>query len=128
MEQKFFICEHCGNIVASVNDSGVPVVCCGEKMHRIMAGSTDASKEKHVPVIEVRGTEVIVTVGSVAHPMEENHYIEWISLETKQGNQRKALKAGEKPQAKFALCADDEPIAAYAYCNLHGLWKAEFKA
>ena len=138
MEQKFFICEHCGNNgteyselamhAALCGQYGVPVVCCGEKMHRIMAGSIDASKEKHVPVIEVRGNEVIVTVGSVAHPMEENHYIEWISLETKQGNQRKALKAGEKPQAKFALCADDEPIAAYAYCNLHGLWKAEFKA
>ena len=124
MEQKFFICEHCGNIVASVNDSGVPVVCCGEKMQRLEAGSVDASKEKHVPVISVDGNIVTVTVGSVAHPMESAHSIEWVSLQTKQGNQRKALLPGEKPEVKFALCDGDEVVAAYAYCNLHGLWKA----
>lgn len=128
MEQKFFTCKHCGNIIAFVNESGVPVMCCGEKMQRIEAGSTDAAKEKHVPVVAVNGNEVVVSVGSVAHPMAENHYIEWISLETKQGNQRKMLSAGEEPQAKFALCEGDEPVAAYAYCNLHGLWKVEYNA
>lgn len=128
MEQKFFTCKHCGNIIAFVNESGVPVMCCGEKMQRIEAGSTDAAKEKHVPVVAVNGNEVVVSVGGVAHPMAENHYIEWISLETKQGNQRKMLSAGEDPQAKFALCEGDEPVAAYAYCNLHGLWKVEYNA
>lgn len=128
MEQKFFTCKHCGNIIAFVNESGVPVMCCGEKMQRIEAGSTDAAKEKHVPVVAVNGNEVVVSVGGVAHPMAENHYIEWISLETKQGNQRKMLSAGEDPQAKFALCEGDEPVAAYAYCNLHGLWKIEYNA
>lgn len=124
MEQKFFICKHCGNIVASVKESGVSVMCCGEKMQRLEAGSVDASKEKHVPVISVDGNIVTVTVGSVAHPMESAHSIEWVSLQTKQGNQRKALLPGEKPEVKFALCDGDEVVAAYAYCNLHGLWKA----
>lgn len=124
MEQKFFICKHCGNIVASVKEAGVSVTCCGEKMQRLEAGSVDASKEKHVPVISVDGNIVTVTVGSVAHPMESAHSIEWVSLQTKQGNQRKALLPGEKPEVKFALCDGDEVVAAYAYCNLHGLWKA----
>lgn len=124
MEQKFFICKHCGNIVASVKEAGVSVMCCGEKMQRLEAGSVDASKEKHVPVISVDGNIVTVTVGSVAHPMESAHSIEWVSLQTKQGNQRKALLPGEKPEVKFALCDGDEVVAAYAYCNLHGLWKA----
>lgn len=124
MEQKFYICKHCGNIVASVKDAGVSVTCCGEKMQRLEAGSVDASKEKHVPVISVDGNIVTVTVGSVAHPMESAHSIEWISLQTKQGNQRKALLPGAKPEVKFALCDGDEVVAAYAYCNLHGLWKA----
>ena len=123
MEQKFFICKHCGNIVASVKEAGVSVMCCGEKMQRLEAGSVDASKEKHVPVIYVDGNIVTVTVGSVAHPMESAHSIEWVSLQTKQGNQRKALLPGEKPEVKFALCDGDEVVAAYAYCNLHGLWK-----
>lgn len=124
MEQKFFICKHCGNIVAFVKDAGVPVVCCGEKMTRLEAGVTDASKEKHVPSVEVNGNIVTVTVGSVFHPMQAEHYIEWVSLETKQGNQRKVLRPDEKPQATFALCEGDEVVAAYAYCNLHGLWRA----
>ena len=124
MEQKFFICKHCGNIVASVKEAGVSVMCCGEKMQRLEAGSVDASKEKHVPVISVDGNIVTVTVGSVAHPMESAHSIEWVSLQTKQGNQRQALLPGEKPEVKFALCDGDEVVAAYAYCNLHGLWKA----
>ena len=97
MEQKFYICKHCGNIVAFVKESGVPVNCCGEKMQRLEAGVTDAAKEKH--------------------------YIEWISLQTKQGNQRKCLAPGEKPEVTFALSEGDEAEAAYAYCNLHGLWK-----
>ncbi|MCI8994008.1 MAG: desulfoferrodoxin [Eubacterium sp.] len=124
MEQKFFICEHCGNIIAMVKDCGVPVMCCGQKMTEIIPGSVDAATEKHVPVYEVKDNMVCVTVGSVEHPMQPEHSIEWISLQTKSGNQRKVLKAGEEPKACFAICAGDEVEAVYAYCNLHGLWKA----
>lgn len=124
MEQRFFICEHCGNIIAMVRDSGVPVVCCGEKMKEIIPGTTDAAVEKHVPVYTVEGNTVHVTVGAVEHPMQPEHYIEWISLQTRQGNQRKALKPGDAPKACFAICEGDEVEAVYAYCNLHSLWKA----
>ena len=124
MKQVFYRCNHCGNIVAIVKASGVPVVCCGEKMTEIIPGTVDASREKHIPVWSVDGNIVHVTVGSVEHPMLPEHYIEWISIETKQGNQRKELRPGEKPEACFALCEGDEVEAVYAYCNLHGLWKA----
>ena len=124
MKQVFYRCNHCGNIVAFVKASGVPVVCCGEKMTEIIPGTVDASREKHIPVWSVEGNIVHVTVGSVEHPMLPEHYIEWISIETKQGNQRKELHPGEKPEACFALCEGDEVEAVYAYCNLHGLWKA----
>ena len=124
MKQVFYRCNHCGNIVAFVKASGVPVVCCGEKMTEIIPGTVDASREKHIPVWSVEGNIVHVTVGSVEHPMLPEHFIEWISIETKQGNQRKELRPGEKPEACFALCEGDEVEAVYAYCNLHGLWKA----
>ncbi len=124
MEQKFYICEHCGNIVAEVKSSGVPVMCCGEKMKEIIPGTTDAAVEKHVPVYRTEGNKVYVTVGEVEHPMLPEHYIEWISLQTKSGNQRKCLKPGDEPKACFALCEGDEVEAVYSYCNLHSLWKA----
>ena len=91
MEQKFYICKHCGNIIAKVKDAGVPVVCCGEPMSEIVPGTTDATVEKHVPVWTVENGIVHVKVGSVEHPMLPEHYIEWVSLQTKQGNQRKEL-------------------------------------
>ena len=123
MEQKFYICEHCGNIIAMVKPSGVPVMCCGQKMKELIPGTTDAAVEKHVPVYEVKDNIVTVTVGSVTHPMLPEHFIEWISIQTKFGNQRKVLKPSEEPKACFALCEGDEVEAVYAYCNLHGLWK-----
>lgn len=125
MKQKFYICPHCGNIIAMVKPSGVPVVCCGEAMKELVPNTSEGAGEKHLPVIEVKGNKVVVKVGAVAHPMSEEHHIEWISLETKQGNQRKALKPGQAPEICFTLCDGDEVIAAYAYCNLHGLWKSE---
>ena len=125
MEQKFYICEKCGKIVALVKESGVPVMCCGQKMKEIVPGTTEASLEKHIPVFTVDKNLVHVTVGSVLHPMIPEHYIEWISLQTKSGNQRKALKPGDKPEVCFAICDGDEVEAVYAYCNLHSLWKAE---
>ena len=124
MEQKFYICEHCGNIIAMVKNAGVPVMCCGQKMKELVPGTTDAAVEKHVPTFVVEGNKVIVTVGSVEHPMLPEHYIEWVSLQTKFGNQRKALQPGQPPKVCFALCEGDEVEAVYAYCNLHGLWKA----
>ena len=122
---RFFICKHCGNIITMVHNAGVPVVCCGEKMSELVPGSTDAATEKHVPVVEVNGNEVQVKVGSVAHPMEEKHFIQWIYLQTKEGVQSKSLKPHENPEAVFALTAGDKAVAAYEYCNLHGLWKKE---
>ena len=124
MELKFYKCKHCGNIIAVVKASGAPISCCGEKMTEIVPGTVDASKEKHIPVISVNGNKVHVAVGSVEHPMTPEHFIDWIALQTKEGNQRKVLKSGV-PSADFMLCDGDEVIAAYAYCNLHGLWKAE---
>ena len=124
MEQKFFICETCGNIVAMVKPSGVPVVCCGKPMKQIVPNTTDAAQEKHVPVWSKEGNLVKVQVGSVAHPMIPAHYIEWVSLQTKAGNQRKALAPEQAPEVTFALTDGDEVEAVYAYCNLHGLWKA----
>ena len=124
MEQKFFICERCGNIVAMVKPSGVPVVCCGQPMKELVPGTTDAAVEKHVPAYRVEGNVVKVVVGEVAHPMAPEHFIEWVSLQTKQGNQRKVLVPGAAPEVSFLIEEGDEVEAVYAYCNLHGLWKA----
>ena len=124
MEQKFYICSHCGNIIAKVKDVGVPVMCCGQKMTEIVPGTTEASHEKHIPVYQVEGNIVTVRVGAVDHPMTAEHLIEWVSLQTKQGNQRKILAPGQEPVVRFALCEGDEVEAVYAYCNLHGLWRA----
>ena len=122
---EFYICEHCGNIVEMIHDSGVPIMCCGQKMTRLEPGTTDAAVEKHVPVFKTDGSKVSVQIGEVIHPMVEEHFIQWIAIETKKGTQRKTLKAGDEPKATFALTDDDELIAVYAYCNLHGLWKAQ---
>jgi len=122
---KLYRCNHCGNIVSKLHDSGVPVVCCGEPMEEINPNTTDAAQEKHVPVIQIDGREVTVNVGSVDHPMMDEHYITFIILETRQGRQRKELEPGSAPQAKFTITEDDEVLAAYEYCNLHGFWKAE---
>lgn len=124
MEMKFYICEHCGKIIAIVKDSGVPTICCGDKMKEIIPGTTEASLEKHIPVYTVENNKVQVTVGAVEHPMLPEHYIEWVALQTTSGNQRKALKPGDAPKVCFSLCDGDEVEAVYAYCNLHGLWKA----
>ena len=97
---KFYICEHCGNIITHAKNSGVPVFCCGQKMKEIIPGS-------------------------VEHPMAEEHFIEWLALETEKGSQIKKLVPGEKPEVVFALAEGEKPLAVYAWCNLHGLWKTE---
>lgn len=122
---KFYVCKHCGNIIAYANNSGVPVMCCGEKMEELVPNTTDAAVEKHVPVIEVDGDKVKVSVGEAEHPMTEDHYIMWIAIQTKQGNQRKELKPGDAPKRCFKICDNDELVAAFAYCNKHGLWKKD---
>ena len=125
MEQKFYVCSHCGNIIAYVKDAGVPVMCCGQKMQELIPGTVEASGEKHIPVYTVENNVVHVTVGSVEHPMLPEHYIEWISIHTTAGNQRKCLEPGAAPQRRiFALLPGEEVVAVYAYCNLHSLWKA----
>ena len=124
---KFYVCNHCGNIIRFEKDSGVPVMCCGEKMEELVPGTTDAAQEKHVPAIEINGDVVTVRVGEVEHPMEPEHYIEWIILETKDMEYKKKLNPGEKPVAAFILNEGDEVVAAYEYCNLHRLWKKELK-
>jgi len=124
MELKFYRCRHCGKIIFMVNETGVDTMCCGEAMTEIKAGSMDASVEKHVPVIEREEDKVKVTIGSVAHPMAEEHYIEWVACETSRGVQVKYLHPGEEPHIGFKICCCEELKNVYAYCNLHGLWKA----
>ena len=124
MAVKFYVCERCGNVVEMVHDSGVNPVCCGAKMTELVAGTVEASREKHIPVVKVDGNVVTVNVGSVEHPMAAEHSILWVYLETDKGGQRKCLEVGASPTVTFAL-TDEKPLAVYAYCNLHGLWKAE---
>ena len=124
MNQKFLKCEHCGNMVAVVKETGVPVMCCGEAMKEIVPGTVDASKEKHVPVYKVEGNKVIVNVGEVEHPMQDEHYIEWVCLETEGGIQYKMLKPNMAPSVSFLISEKDKIKAVYAFCNKHSLWKA----
>mgnify|MGYP003290106000 CR=1 FL=1 len=121
---KFYICEHCKNIIVKVKDSGVPVVCCGQKMTELVPGTSDGAFEKHVPVVTQEANKVTVQVGSVEHPMVDVHYIEWIILETTKGYHKVDLKPQDKPYAEFLLSNGEEVVCAYEYCNLHGLWKS----
>ncbi|MCD8040774.1 MAG: desulfoferrodoxin [Clostridia bacterium] len=117
---EFYICNHCGNIIEMVHSAGVPVMCCGEKMHRLVPNTSDGAGEKHLPVVTVDGNILSVNVGSVDHPMTAEHYIQWIYVETENGCIKKMLTTDDKPCATF--CLNDKPVAVYAYCNLHGLW------
>lgn len=123
MDLKFYKCNKCGQIISKIKDTGVPIICCGEPMEEIIPGTVDASLEKHVPVYDKDENIVRVNIGIEDHPMEEEHYIEWIAIQTKHGNQRKCLKPGDAPHAVFSLLDGDEVIAVYEYCNIHGLWK-----
>lgn len=122
MATKIFRCNHCGNIITHLHKTAVPVMCCGQKMEELVANTTDAATEKHVPAVEVNGRDVKVTVGSVEHPMVAEHFIQWILVESKQGIQIKWLNAGEAPVQNFTLAEGDELVSVYEYCNLHGLW------
>jgi len=120
---EFFRCNLCGNIVALIKKGGGTLVCCGQEMEKLVANSTDASQEKHVPVITKEDGKVKVAVGSVAHPMLPEHYIEWIALVSGDRVELKYLKPGKEAKAEFENAIDG---TIYAFCNLHGLWKAEF--
>lgn len=122
-EVKFYRCNHCGNIVLVVKDGGVTPHCCGEKMELLAAGATDAAVEKHVPAVTLEGDTVIARVGSVDHPMVPEHYIEWIAFADGTKAAVKYLNPGDAPEATFRKTGEDAVV--YAYCNLHGLWKAD---
>ena len=121
---ELFICKHCGNIITFLENSNVPVMCCGEKMQKVEPNTVDAAVEKHLPVIEVKDLLATVIVGSVEHPMQDDHYIKWIILETSEGIKVKNLTPSDKPIAIFSLLDGEEVISAYEFCNKHGIWKA----
>ncbi len=122
--KKLYVCKHCGNVLGLIVDKGVPLMCCGEKMSELVANTQEAAVEKHLPVVEKNGNELTVTVGSVSHPMTEEHFIQFVYVQSDKGGQRKGAKPGDLPVFKFSF-VDDEPISVYAYCNLHGLWKTD---
>lgn len=125
MDPKIYVCDCCGEMLAVLKDAGIKPVCCASEMKTLEIGTIDASREKHVPVVTVEGNLVTVNVGSAAHPMTEEHLIEWVMVQTSEGRQRKNLAAGCAPEVKFALTDGEKLEGVYAYCNLHGLWKAE---
>ena len=128
METRFLICEKCGSTVTFLTGDGDNVQCCGEDMKLLHPKDTDEAKEKHVPRVKRNEGAVRVDVGEISHPMEGEHYIEWIYLETKRGGQFARLKAGEEPRATFGVSGEapeDEALAVYAYCNKHGLWRTK---
>ncbi len=121
-EVTFYRCEKCGNLIAVVEKGTCVPQCCGQPMTKLEAGSVDAAAEKHVPVVAREGGAIKVAVGSVEHPMIDAHYIQWIALAAADRLDIRYLKPGDAPVATFACDADE--VTAYAYCNLHGLWKA----
>ena len=118
---KLYKCMKCGKIIAVLENGNPSTVCCGEDMVELVSRSIDGALEKHVPVVDIKDNIVKVKVGEVEHPMTEEHYIEFIILETNKGHIIKYLKPNDKPEASFIL-SEEEYINAYAYCNLHGLW------
>lgn len=127
MESKFHICRHCGNLVGLIHDAGVPLMCCGTEMEALIPNTAETGSEKHLPLISQEENQIHVQVGAVSHPMSQDHSIQWVYLLTNQGGQRKNLCPGKAPEVTFSLCGDT-PIAAYAFCNQHGLWMASIES
>lgn len=125
MKLYFYHCDVCGKLIAVLSQSDIPTDCCGQEMRELVPNRTDASAEKHVPVFTLAGNTVLVRVGSAPHPMLESHSIKWIGLETGNGFRLRELHPGDTPEAVFVLYPEDGVKAAYAYCDLHGLWCAE---
>ena len=126
---KHFLCKSCGNLVATVNFSGLPLGCCNERMHELTPKVKESGREKHTPSITKEGSRVTVRVGEVgsAHPMTEEHAIAWVCLVTNRGSHRGELRPGGKAEIDFYLSEGEEVISAFAYCNIHGLWVGEVK-
>ena len=120
---KIYRCPVCGNITVMLEDSGVVPHCCGKPMVHLVANTTDAALEKHVPAVEVDGECVKVKIGSVTHPMTEEHHISFVILRTNKGFKVNYLEPTQEPKTCFHLCKHETPIEVYEYCNLHGLWK-----
>lgn len=123
---KIMQCAHCGNQVFVLHDAGVPMMCCGEAMNELVAGSTDAAQEKHVPAVSIDGSVMSVAVGEVLHPMLAEHYIQWIAVEQGDKVQITHLHPDQEPKASFVV-EPGKDFAVYEYCNLHGLWKTQGK-
>ena len=121
---KFFKCKYCGNVIEKLHVGRGEIDCCGADMQELIPNTVDAGREKHIPVVEINDGIVKVRVGSIEHPMAPDHWIEWIYLETDHGSQIKHLDPGVAPEVEFAF-GKEVPLAVYAYCNLHGLWKAD---
>jgi len=121
---SFYRCEVCGNLVGLIKSGGGQLVCCGQPMTKLEPNTTEASHEKHIPVATRKDGKIIVQVGSAPHPMTEEHYIEWIAVVSDDGTERISLSPSDEPKAVFC---DKKNADVYAYCNLHGLWKAEVK-
>ncbi len=122
MKIDFYICKHCGNLITKIADSGVPVVCCGEEMVKLEPKMTDEGNEKHLPVVETNGSDCTIKVGSVPHPMSDEHQIEWLYIVTNQRQQLVRFKSTDQPVYQFTLEPDEQVDNVYSYCNLHGLW------
>ena len=114
-----------GTLLGVIHDGGGELLCCGQPMQELIANTAEGAQEKHLPVVKREGDDIVVDVGSVPHPMSEEHSINWVYLLTTKGGQRKNLPFDGRPVARFRLTDDDEPVSAYAYCNLHGLWKTD---
>lgn len=122
---RFFYCKKCGDVAIKVVDCGCGLKCCGSDMEELVPNSSGAAEAKHVPVIERDGQTVSVKVGEVEHPMEEDHYIQFIALHTTRGTQVMRLRPGDRPEATFVIPEDAEAIEAFEFCNKHGLWSAK---
>ena len=123
--RTFYRCGICGNLFEIINDSGVNPVCCNQPMNLLEPNTSDGAGEKHVPALMRNGKHLKVQVGSVIHPMTEEHHIQWIMVRQGDHVQRVSLHPGDQPIVEFALEYDANPVLVYEYCNLHGLWSAE---
>lgn len=127
MNMRFYRCPICGNVVQKMVDSGVSLVCCGQPMEELPVKVKETGNEKHLPFLSsVKDNVLVVEIGEKPHPMEEDHYIQWIFLETEEGGQFVHLKPNVPPRATFC-CKKCHPVALYAYCNVHGLWGVDLK-
>lgn len=126
-EIKYYYCTICGNVIEKVHDSKNTPMCCMRDMEELVACSTDGKTEFHVPVYKIHRDKLVVCIGKEPHPMEKDHYIEWIEVETNKGIMRRYLKPGDNPTAHFHLCDKEEVLKIYAYCNKHKLWSCAFE-